>query len=392
MKKPITCVVAAMLAILPPVGGSAAFAQSFEQSVENGVGGFKELHPFGQAQTGPASVPHSAVPAGGNLAGSDQALVDLIARSMPSVVVVKTDDGLGTGFIIDPKGLVVTNAHVVEGVDIGDELNITTSDKKTHKAKLVAVGDQKRRDKDMAFLQISETKTWPALTFSDGQSAASGRFVVALGHPRGLEFTTTTGIISALGRHFDDSVLSFIQTNAAINPGNSGGPLLDLSGKVIGMDTQIVSESGGSEGLGFAITADEVVRGWDQFKRTGNLGTGYIGAALNFSKKKQGLAIETVVYAGPSQKAGLKAGDVILEIEGQTLPTDDAGEALRQALHAIAFKSAGETLSVSVKRAGQTVGATVTVGKWPAPSTAVMASLSPDALAIGDAPVDAVGL
>ena len=362
-----------LLAVLAMCLASAVSAQettgTFERQVEIGVGKFKgagsrELHPL-------AVSPFQASP----ILGADQALIDLIARTMPSVVRVDTDDGLGSGFIIDPSGLVMTNAHVVEKAAVGDELDITLSDKKKLKGKVLAIGDKKRRGKDFALLQLEGEKgaKFPALSFDGGKSAVSGRYVLALGNPKGMNFTTTTGIISAVDRWFDDSVLQFIQTNAAINPGNSGGPLIDMQGKVLGMNTQIVTEGGGSEGLGFAITAQDCVRAVEQYRRTGDLKVAYIGAALLGDEKKPVVTVTAV--AGPAKKAGLKIGDRVLEVDGAAVTGEDGDDALRQALRALAFRSPGETFKLAVEREHVKVELEIKAADFPKPVKGVIASL-----------------
>ncbi len=369
MKK--TLLAALTLALCRP-----AFAQvDFQRQVEDGVAKFnkvggRELHPNAVAPGKAGQIRALPSPAG------EQELIDLIAQSMPSVVVIKTNDSTGTGFIVDPSGLVLTNEHVIEGVDLGGEVDITLNDKRKIKGKVVAVGDKARRDKDMALVQLEGEKGWKwnALSFADEKSAVPGRYVVALGHPKDLEFTPTTGIVSAVDRWFDDSVLRFVQTNAAINPGNSGGPLINMQGQVLGMNTQIVTEGGGSEGLGFAITAQDCVRGIEQYNRTGNLKIAYIGAALFPGEKNADVTI-TAVMAGPAKTAGLKVGDKILSIDGQDVKGEDGKAALRAALRALAFRSPGETIPFFIERNHVQIELDVKAGDFPKPPKGVIASL-----------------
>lgn len=185
--------------------------------------------------------------------------------------------GVGSGFIIDSSGVVLTNAHVVEGATT---IYVTLTDKREFKAKLL--GADKRTD--LAVLKIDSTGL-PKLPLGDSSKVRVGEWVVAIGSPFGLENTVTAGIVSAKSRDTGD-YLPFIQTDVAVNPGNSGGPLLNTAGQVIGINSQIFSRSGGYMGISFAIPIDEAMRVADQLRTTGRLVRGRIGVAIGEINKE----------------------------------------------------------------------------------------------------------
>jgi serine protease Do len=183
----------------------------------------------------------------------------------------EAERGVGSGFVIDSTGLILTNAHVVEGAD---KIYVTLTDKREFTAKLL--GADKRTD--IAVLKIEATGL-PKLPLGDSSKLRVGEWVLAIGSPFGLENTVTAGIVSAKSRDTGD-YLPFIQTDVAVNPGNSGGPLINTSGQVIGINSQIFSRSGGYMGISFAIPIDEAMRVADQLRTSGKLVRGRIGVAL----------------------------------------------------------------------------------------------------------------
>ncbi|MFM1805911.1 MAG: hypothetical protein RL212_170 [Pseudomonadota bacterium] len=221
--------------------------------------------------------------------------------------------GVGSGFIIESNGFILTNAHVVEGATT---IYVTLPDKREFKAKLI--GADKRTD--VALVKIDATAL-PRLQVGDSSRVRVGEWVVAIGSPFGLENTVTAGIVSAKSRDTGD-YLPFIQTDVAVNPGNSGGPLLNTRGEVIGINSQIFSRSGGYMGISFAIPMDEAMRVSNQLKSSGKVSRGRIGVAIaEVSKdvaeslglsKARGALIRNVEPGAPADKAGLEAGDVIL--------------------------------------------------------------------------------
>ena len=228
--------------------------------------------------------------------------------------------GVGSGFIIESNGYVLTNAHVVDGADT---IYVTLTDKREFKAKLI--GADKRTD--VALVKIEATGL-PRLTIGDSSRVRVGEWVLAIGSPFGLENTVTAGIVSAKSRDTGD-YLPFIQTDVAVNPGNSGGPLINTRGEVVGINSQIFSRSGGYMGISFAIPMDEAMRVSNQLKSSGKVSRGRIGVAIaEVSKelaeslglaKARGALVRNVEAGAPAEKAGLEAGDVILSFNERAI-------------------------------------------------------------------------
>ena len=231
--------------------------------------------------------------------------------------------GLGTGMIMDEQGHILTNNHVVGGAT---EINVLLADGKTYPAKPVGA-DSKT---DLAVIRITAKDPFPHVTFGDSDAVDVGEWVVAIGHPRGLDQTVTQGIISAKHRQgiTDPSgYQDFLQTDAAINPGNSGGPLLNLRGEVIGVNAAIVSESGGFEGIGFAIPSNMALHIAKMLIARGKVERGWLGVSIQDLTPElaksfgldapKGALVAEVAKDGPGEKAGLKRGDVILSYQGK---------------------------------------------------------------------------
>jgi serine protease Do len=234
--------------------------------------------------------------------------------------------GVGTGMIIDREGHILTNNHVVGGAS---KIVVTLSDGAQYDAKVVGT-DAKT---DLGVIKISAGKNLPFVTFGDSDQVQVGQWVVAIGQPRNLAESVTQGIISATHRTGitdPTSYQDFLQTDAAINPGNSGGPLLTLGGKVIGVNSAILSESGGFEGIGFAIPSNMAVHVAEQLIKNGKVIRGWMGVSVqnvtpDLAKSfglelPKGALIADVVKGGPADKAGLKRGDVILAYQGKEIP------------------------------------------------------------------------
>jgi serine protease Do len=230
--------------------------------------------------------------------------------------------GVGSGFILNADGYVMTNAHVVDGAD---EVIVTLADKREFKAKIV--GADKRSD--VAVVKI-EASGLPTVRIGDVGKLKVGEWVIAIGSPFGLESTVTAGIVSAKSRDTGD-LLPLIQTDVAINPGNSGGPLINMRGEVVGINSQIYSRSGGYQGISFAIPIDEAARVSDQLRAGGRVIRGRIGVVIDRVTrevaesiglgKPAGALVRTVEAGGPADKAGVEAGDIITKVDARTVET-----------------------------------------------------------------------
>jgi serine protease Do len=228
---------------------------------------------------------------------------------------------LGSGVIATPDGYILTNNHVVEDAD---EINITLSTFEEYEAKVVG-RDPKS---DLALIKIEPERELPAVAFGNSDKLRVGDWVLAIGNPFGLQQTVTAGIISAKGRSINNGTYgNFIQTDASINPGNSGGPLFNLKGEMIGVNTAIFSRTGGNIGIGFAIPANMAKRVMQQLKEFGKVTRGWLGVMIqhvtpeladNFGLDRPiGALVGQVVPDSPADKAGIKAGDVIIEYNGK---------------------------------------------------------------------------
>ena len=269
----------------------------------------------------------------------------------------EADRGVGSGFIIESNGLILTNAHVVEGANT---IYVTLTDKREFKAKLL--GLDKRTD--IAVVKI-EARDLPKLPLGDSSRVRVGEWVLAIGSPFGLENTVTAGIVSAKSRDTGD-YLPFIQTDVAVNPGNSGGPLLNTAGQVIGINSQIFSRSGGYMGISFAIPIDEAMRVADQLKTSGKMTRGRIGVALGEMTKEvaeslglgkpRGAYVRNVDPGGPASAGGIESGDVILSFNGREIAKSTDLPRL------VGETKPGTTATVQVWRKGATRDLIVTVG------------------------------
>ncbi len=259
--------------------------------------------------------------------------------------------GLGSGFIINPDGLVLTNAHVVAD---SDEVIVKLVDQREFRAKVLGSDPTT----DVAVLKI-ESKGLPSVKLGDPSKTRVGDWVVAIGTPYGLDNTVTSGIVSAKSRALPgDSVVPFIQTDAAVNPGNSGGPLFNMDGEVIGINSQIFSRSGGFQGLAFAIPIDVALKVKDDIVTHGKVSHGRLGVTVqpvdqalaeNFGlKSPQGALVSSVQKGSPAAKAGLEPGDVILKFNGTPINRSSDLPSM------VASLRAGAAAKIEVWRDGKT--------------------------------------
>lgn len=274
--------------------------------------------------------------------------------------------GSGSGFVIGENGRILTNAHVVKDAD---RITVTLSDNREFRAKVLGLDERT----DIALLEI-EAKGLPVVRLGDSDAVEVGEWVLAIGAPFGMSYTATQGIVSATGRELRETYVPFIQTDAAVNPGNSGGPLFNARGEVIGVNSQILSGSGGYIGLSFAIpinTASLIAR---QLADKGFVERGYLGIqfqpvsdalARQFGlDRPRGALVATVEPDGPADKAGIKPGDVILAYNGRAI---DSSRALPPM---VGETPVGERADVTVLRDGRERTLKVTIGKLPEDSTA----------------------
>jgi serine protease DegQ len=275
---------------------------------------------------------------------------------------------LGSGVIVSTSGYVLTNHHVVEAAD---EIEVALADGKKLLAKVVGNDPET----DIAVLRVN-AENLPAISFGSSDTLRVGDVVLAIGNPFGVGQTVTSGIISALGRTGlgINTFENFIQTDAAINPGNSGGALVDASGSLIGINTAIFSRSGGSMGIGFAIPVSTAQMVLEQIVKSGSVTRGWIGVevqeitapvAESFKLgSTRGALIAGVLRGGPADKAGIKPGDVLVEVEGKPVADPSA------MLNLVAALAPGAGAKMKLKRQGNDVDASVTVGRRPKPQAA----------------------
>ena len=268
--------------------------------------------------------------------------------------------GLGSGFIVSPDGVVLTNAHVVADAD---EVIVKLTDKREFKAKVIGID----KPSDVAVLKI-DAKDLPTVRIGDPQKVRVGEWVVAIGSPFGFENSVTAGIVSAKSRSLpDDNYVPFLQTDVAINPGNSGGPLFDLNGEVIGINSQIYSQSGGYQGLSFSIPIDVAMKVEKQLLDHGKVSRGRLGIliqeinqelARSFGlDKPAGALVSAVEKDSPAEKAGIEPGDVILKFNGKEVTSS------RDLPSMVADIAPGVTAKVEVWRAGKVRQLSVDVGE-----------------------------
>ncbi len=298
--------------------------------------------------------------------GDDDGASDLFRRFFgpggPQIIPQNPDqfkhEQSGTGFIVDKNGYIVTNNHVVEG---GDKILVKLQgDSSEYRAKVIGTD----YETDLAVIKIDAHKPLLPVAIGNSDAVQVGDWAIAIGSPFSLEESVTLGIISALGRDIGERAFQrFIQTDAAINPGNSGGPLVNIRGEVIGVNTMIATSRGGSEGVGFALPSNTVVRVYNDIIRDGRVSRGSIGVRF-FSKSKpetlkglgvdHGVIVNEVTKGGPADKGGVKADDIILGINGK--PIKDGDDLMAR----VADTPVGDTLTLNIDRDGKKLDLKVT--------------------------------
>jgi serine protease DegQ len=278
-------------------------------------------------------------------------------------VATQRTASLGSGVIVSPQGYVLTNHHVVEGAD---EIELMLSNGRKLTAKVVGTDPET----DLAVLKANADKL-PAIAFGSADKLQVGDVVLAIGNPFGFGGTVTQGIISALGRNFGINTFeSFIQTDAAINPGNSGGALIDVDGNLVGINSNIFSRSGGSEGIGFAIPVSIARSVMDSIIQTGTVTRGYLGVSIGSEITPDlsrdlglngvtGVVIEGVVRSGPADRAGIRPKDILIEVDGTHI--EDSAAMLNQ----IAAIPPGRNVAVKIWREGRNLSLNIQAGKRP---------------------------
>ena len=272
---------------------------------------------------------------------------------------------LGSGFVISKDGYIITNNHVIDGAD---EIYVKFSDGREYLTKLIGTSPEV----DIAVLKIEGTnETFKPLEFSDSDNIEIGQWSIAFGNPLGLNDSMTVGIVSASGRSSlgIEEIENFIQTDAAINQGNSGGPLIDITGRVIGVNTAIYSSNGGSVGLGFAIPSNLVVAVKDSLIANGKFEKPYIGVYLeNLDSDKikklnlkstNGVFISRVVANSPASKAGLQANDVVIAVNNKNVSS--AGAFIGE----LSAKKVGQQVTLKIIRNTRNIDINVTLDKTP---------------------------
>ncbi len=271
--------------------------------------------------------------------------------------------GLGSGFVIDPDGYVVTNRHVIAGAD---EITVTFNDGRSLAADLVGQ-DEKT---DLALLKVEAEEALPSVAFGDSEAVRPGDWVIAVGNPFGLGGSVTAGIVSARGRDLPGgSIIDFLQIDAPINKGNSGGPTFDMDGKVIGVNTAIYSPNGGSVGIGFAIPSEVASKVVAELREHGKVDRGWLGVRIQavtpeFAEgfrldEAKGALISSVTPESPAAEAGLETGDVILSWDGKAV------EDLKDLPRLVAFTEVGKTVEVEIWRDGERETLEVMTGRAP---------------------------
>ena len=266
--------------------------------------------------------------------------------------------GAGSGFVIDPSGIIVTNNHVVGNAD---KIVVSFANGSQYPARVIGADELT----DVAVIKISAPGPLPFVAWGDSRVVEVGDWIVAAGNPFGLGGSVTAGIVSARGRDiragpFDD----FIQLDAPINPGNSGGPVFDTDGQVIGINTAIVSPTGGSVGIGFAVPSELAAPIVQELRDHGRMDRGWLGVTIQESSDETphvgaGVVIAAVDRTGPAARAGVRAGDQIISVNGRGVDSS------RAVIKTVALIAPGNAVRLNLRRGGRDMELSVTVGRRP---------------------------
>jgi putative serine protease PepD len=312
------------------------------------------------ADTGTPAVSSPVVASGGGSVPADGTVAGVAAAVIPTVVNISTGSGQGSGFIIRSDGYILTNNHVVDGAN---SMTVTFEDGSTASAQLVGAN----AGYDLAVIK-ADRDGLPVSTLGRSADVNVGDTAIAIGSPLGLQGTVTSGIVSSLDRPVtaggqgETSFINAIQTDAAVNPGNSGGPLVDGDGRVIGVNSAIATwgagagGQAGSIGLGFSIPIDTAQRIADELIQTGSSSTPVIGAQIDNSDSSSGAVIAEITANGPAEEAGLRAGDVITELDGRAIAD------YTELVVAIRDKAVGDNVVLTIDRGGDSQQVAVTLG------------------------------
>lgn len=310
------------------------------------------------SQTVSQSIPVPELPDGSPL---QEFFEDFFKKQQRDDAQPQKRSSLGSGFVVDPSGIIVTNRHVIADAD---EIEVTFPDQ----TKLIAKVIGQDAKTDIAVLKVESDKPLPSLSFGSSKEIRVGDWVMAIGNPFGLGGTVTLGIVSARNREITEGpYVDYIQTDAAINRGNSGGPLFNMEGEVIGINTAIISPTGGSIGLGFAIPSDTAQAIVAQLQEFGETRRGWLGVRIQTITDElaetfgltsnKGALVADVMADGPAKAAGIEPGDVIVSFDGKEVP------AMRDLPRIVAETAVGKEVSVSVIRKGDKKDFKVTLGR-----------------------------
>jgi serine protease Do len=264
--------------------------------------------------------------------------------------------GAGSGFIIDPSGIIVTNNHVVNHAD---KIVVSLTDGRQLPARVVG------RDEltDVAVIKVESKEALPSVPWGDSRKAEVGDWILAAGNPFGLGGSVSVGIVSAEGRDLGSGPFdNFLQLDAPINPGNSGGPVFNMDGQVIGVSSVIVSPTGASVGIGFAIPSEAVSRIVAQLISKGSIERGWLGVAVE--DRDAGVTIASLDRNGPAAKSGVRVGDVVVAVNGDHIDSS------RGLIRTVAVVPPGNTVHVTVRRQGREMEIPINVGRRPAEQSA----------------------